>query len=95
MVGNFQQNVLSDFDFRHLEHFREGNKLNDIPCGDPAIVVSKDYFVRIELVHVSEVGIADSHNDDGDGLVRNFNQNLFGLAHIVDASICQDYKQKI
>jgi hypothetical protein len=69
----------------------EGNELNDISLG--VLVPSsteKGLVVTIKCLHVWEVSISNTNNDNGHGVARTSHNLINCLSHVVNDTVCDD-----
>jgi hypothetical protein len=65
------------------------NKLDDVTLNSKAPVVAQDSVVAVKLLHVGEICVAHTNNDDGTRQSREVHKEPLGLSHIMDGSISQ------
>jgi hypothetical protein len=74
-------------------HLVKGNELNDISCSLGTIAIV-EAIITIKSIHIREVSITNTNDDDGEGKLTIIYQQVHCLVHIVDGSISQ-YQQHL
>lgn len=68
----------------------EWYELHDVPEDRFALWWAQDSVVPIQNLHVCEVGVAHTHDDDGEGLVGGSDNGLARVRHVSDHAIGED-----
>lgn len=67
-----------------------GNELNNIAISYLSVAIDQIIVISVENVHVCEICVADSHDDNTEWKFSTLNNLVNSLAHVVDATIGQN-----
>lgn len=73
----------------------EGHKLDNVTHYGLALGGAQDAIIPIQDLHVGEVCIAHTHDDDGHGQVGGPDNGLPCVSHIGHDTICQDQQDEV
>lgn len=68
----------------------EWHELHDVPEDRFALGRAQDSVVPVQNLHVCEVGVAHSHDDDGEGLVGGSDDGLARVRHVRHHAVGED-----
>lgn len=68
----------------------EGDKLDDVSCGDITSGWTQQFVITIKELHRTEVCPAHAHDNDRHGQMRGLDNGSACLVHVCDHSICDD-----
>lgn len=77
---------------RHTDRFEvsERDELHNVPEDRLALRWPQDAIVSIQDLHICEICIAHSDNDDGERLVGRSDNGFTCVRHVCDHAICED-----
>lgn len=91
--------ALTRYSFRtrwtHVFEVAEGDELNDVPEDGLSFGWAQDPVVAVQHLHVAEVGVPDTNDDDGHGEVGSLNDGLPRVGHVGDDAVCQDQQDEV
>ena len=95
LLWNFFENLSCKEDWVILD-ISKWHKLNDISCNILLQVFAVQWaFVTIKLLHLVEVCISNTNNNDREWKLGSSDDFLDGAFHVVDDSICQNETNSI
>lgn len=68
----------------------EWHELHNVPEDRFALWRAQDAVVPVQNLHVCEVGVAHSHDDDGEGLVGGSDNGLARVRHVCHHAVSED-----
>lgn len=68
----------------------EWHKLHNVPEDGFALRRAQNTVVPVQNLHVCEVGVAHSHDDDGQGLIGGSDDGLARVRHVGHHTISED-----
>jgi hypothetical protein len=87
LPGQLSEGSLRKLRVVPLLEVAEGNELHDVPRGSLSRSGSQQSIIRVEVVHVLEVGITHADDDDGEGKIRGVNDLLDAALHVGNDSV--------
>lgn len=73
----------------------EGDELDDVPQHRFSFGRAQDPVISIQSLHVGEVCVSHTNDDDGHGQVRGVNDGVPCVGHVCDHTIRQDEEDKV
>lgn len=68
----------------------KGHKLHDVSENRLSLRRAQHSVVSVQDLHVSEVGVAHAHDDDGEGLVGGAHNGLARVRHVRHHAVGED-----
>lgn len=68
----------------------EGHKLHNVPEDRFTLWWPQDSIISVQNLHVCEVGIAHTDNNNGERLVGGSNNGFTCVSHICHYTVCED-----
>lgn len=81
----------------HTDRFEvsEGDKLHNVPEDRLALGRAQDPVIPVQDLHISEVGVAHAHDDNGQRLIRPAHNSLPCVGHVCHHSVGKDQQDVI
>jgi len=89
LIGNFLEGSLGKLRDTALGSINEGHELDDITASG-ASSITKSVAISIKDVHGSEVTVSDTHDNDGERLIRGSDESRDGLIGVANGTIGDD-----
>lgn len=85
----------SEYSWAYVFEVPEGHKLDNVtkhrfPLGGP-----QDAVIAVQHLHITEVRVAHSHDDDRHGQVGGMDDGLPGVSHVRDDTIGENQQDEI
>lgn len=93
LSGHLLQHLFSEVTSGHS--LVELHELDDVARRSLSTAVMETTTVAIKLFHGTEVGVANSHDDDGAGHAGKLADQVLRLAHVVDGTVRQDQQDLV
>lgn len=73
----------------------EGHKLDDVSKDRLSLGRPQNPIITIQHLHVTEVSVPHSDDDDRHGEVGGVDNGLPGVSHVCDDTVCQDQQDEV
>ena len=92
LLGHLLENLFGEVTTAH--RFSEANKLDDVTLCY-LIPTTEERTITIELLHGTEISVANSNDNDGAGELGELDDCVNGSGHVHDGAISQDHQDRV